>query len=117
MHMQTPIDGPLSGIRVLDMTSLGMGPLAGQILGDYGADVIKVEPLTGDIFRHMSPQSSPGMSHVFVQLNRNKRSIVLDLKQPAAREVLLTLTAQADVLGRKGEVDIDHRQLDIQDAT
>ena len=97
MHMQTPIDGPLSGIRVLDMTSLGMGPLAGQILGDYGADVIKVEPLTGDTFRHMSPQSSPGMSHVFVQLNRNKRSIALDLKSDDGKQALLKLLRNCDI--------------------
>ena len=97
MHRQTPVEGPLSGIRVLDMTSLGMGPLAGQILGDHGADVIKVEPLTGDSFRHMSPQSSPGMSHVFLQFNRNKRSIALDLKSDDGKRALLSLLKSCDI--------------------
>ena len=97
MQMKTSVDGPLSGIRVLDMTSLGMGPLAGQLLGDHGADVVKVEPLTGDTFRHMFPQSSSGMSHVFLQFNRNKRSIALDLKSNDGKEALLALLKNCDI--------------------
>lgn len=88
----------LSGIRVLDMTSLGMGPLAAQILGDHGADVIKVEAPVGDIFRHVLPQRSSGMSHAFIQFNRNKRSIALDLKKPEGLAAMTRLVAGADVL-------------------
>jgi crotonobetainyl-CoA:carnitine CoA-transferase CaiB-like acyl-CoA transferase len=94
----TAPDAPLSGLRVVDMTSLGMGPLAGQILGDYGADVIKLEPPTGDVFRHVLPQSSPGMSHAFIQFNRNKRSLAIDLKAEAGRAAILRLLGTTDVL-------------------
>lgn len=97
MQTQPLKDGPLGGIRVLDMTSLGMGPLAGQILGDHGADVVKVEPLTGDTFRHMFPQSSPGMGHVFLQFNRNKRSIALDLKSGDGKKALIALLKNCDI--------------------
>ncbi|MEM5277558.1 CoA transferase [Cupriavidus taiwanensis] len=90
--------GPLHGLRVVDMTSLGMGPLAAQILGDYGADVIKLEPITGDVFRHVLPQRSPGMSHAFIQFNRNKRSVALDLKTPDGMAVMRRLLAGTDVL-------------------
>jgi crotonobetainyl-CoA:carnitine CoA-transferase CaiB-like acyl-CoA transferase len=90
--------GPLAGIRLIDMTSLGMGPLAAQILGDYGADVIKVEPPTGDVFRHVVPQRSPGMSHAFIQFNRNKRSISLDLKSRDGIEAMHRLLKTADVV-------------------
>ena len=79
------------------MTTLAMGPLAAQTLGDYGADVIKVEPPSGDPFRHTLPTRSPGMGHVFLQFNRNKRSLCMDLKAPAARDALLRLIARADV--------------------
>ena len=90
--------GALDGVRVIDMTSLGMGPLAGQILGDYGADVIKLEPPSGDVFRHVLPQSSVGMSHAFIQFNRNKRSVALDLKKPEGMEAMKRLLATADVV-------------------
>jgi crotonobetainyl-CoA:carnitine CoA-transferase CaiB-like acyl-CoA transferase len=90
--------GPLAGIRLIDMTSLGMGPLAAQILGDYGADVIKVEPPTGDVFRHVVPQRSPGMSHAFIQFNRNKRSVSLDLKSMDGIEAMHRLLKTADVV-------------------
>ncbi len=89
---------PLEGVRVVDMTSLGMGPLAAQILGDYGADVIKLEPPTGDAFRHVLPQGSPGMSHAFIQFNRNKRSVALDLKAPRGLEAARKLLRTTDVL-------------------
>ncbi|HET9904565.1 MAG TPA: CoA transferase [Xanthobacteraceae bacterium] len=89
--------GPLAGIRVIDMTTVIMGPYATAILADYGADVIKVEPPSGDIMRYGGFMKNPGMGAVFLQLNRNKRSIVLDVKQEAGRAALLRLCARADV--------------------
>jgi len=91
--------GPLEGVRVIDMTSVVVGPLATQIMADYGADVIKVEAPGGDIIRRLAGRSvTPAMSGKFLHLNRNKRSIALDLKQPEAHAALLKLVAGADVL-------------------
>jgi crotonobetainyl-CoA:carnitine CoA-transferase CaiB-like acyl-CoA transferase len=89
---------PLRGLRVIDATAMIAGPLAAQVLADYGADVIKVEPVGGDLMRRAGAAArSPDMGALYLQLNRNKRSLVLDLKQPAARKVLLRLCASADV--------------------
>jgi crotonobetainyl-CoA:carnitine CoA-transferase CaiB-like acyl-CoA transferase len=89
--------GPLAGVRVIDLTSVVLGSYATQMLGDLGADVIKVEAPGGDTTRFTGPRVSADMASLFLGLNRNKRSIVLDLKQPAARDVVLRLTDTADV--------------------
>ena len=91
--------GPLAGIRVIDLTQFVLGPLATQTLGDLGADVIKIEEPSGDRQRRDMGKVAPaaGMSAPFVGFNRNKRSVVLDLKTPGGKESLLALVATADV--------------------
>lgn len=89
--------GPLDGVRVLDLTSVVLGPLATQIMGDLGADVIKIEAPAGDATRYTGPARSDGMAALYMGLNRNKRSIVLDLKNDAARDALWRLIDGADV--------------------
>lgn len=88
---------PLHGYRIIDLTTVVLGPYATQILGDLGAEIIKVEAPGGDIIRQSGLAPSPEFGSVFMNLNRNKRSIALDLKKPEAAAVLQTLLTQADV--------------------
>jgi len=91
-------DGLLAGVRVIDMTSVVFGPLATQMLGDLGADVIKVESPEGDMLRQVQPARTPGTGAAFPVTNRNKRSIALDLQTETDRADLLDLLDDADVL-------------------
>lgn len=90
--------GALSGLRVIDLSRVLGGPFAGQILGDHGAEVIKVEPPAGDETRHWGPPFLDGTASYFLGLNRNKRAIALDLRQDEGRAVLMRLLEDADVL-------------------
>ncbi len=91
-------NGPLTGIRILDLTSVVLGPLATQILGDYGAEVIKVESLEGDLMRSNGVNLSPSMSSIFLSINRNKQSIALDLKTEAGKKILRQLIPRVDAV-------------------
>jgi CoA:oxalate CoA-transferase len=90
--------GPLEGVRVVDLSQMMAGPLCSMILGDLGADVVKVEPPEGDAIRRTGETRVAGESEYFLSLNRNKRSIVVDLKQRAGQELVRALAAGADVL-------------------
>jgi crotonobetainyl-CoA:carnitine CoA-transferase CaiB-like acyl-CoA transferase len=92
-----PATGPLSGVRVLDLTSVVLGPLATQILGDFGADIIKIENPNGDMMRTNGVSLHPGMSSIFLALNRNKRSLCLNLANEDGKAVLRRLVADVDV--------------------
>ncbi len=89
---------PLDGIRIIDLSNMLMAPYASQILGDMGADVIKVEAPGGDPVRGIGPMRNPGMGTIFLHVNRSKRSIVLDMKQTAGHGAMLDLLRTADVL-------------------
>ncbi|MBB5686705.1 CaiB/BaiF CoA transferase family protein [Sphingobium boeckii] len=89
--------GPLSGVRVVDLTSMVFGPYATQIMADMGADVIKIEPPAGDNTRFINAGPAPDLGGVFMNVNRGKRSVVLDLRQEADKESLRALIATADV--------------------
>jgi crotonobetainyl-CoA:carnitine CoA-transferase CaiB-like acyl-CoA transferase len=93
----TPPTGPLAGIRVIDITTVVLGPFCSQTLGDMGADVIKVETTQGDSTRFIGPSRTPGMGSYFANLNRNKRSLAIDLKKPEARDAILRLAETADI--------------------
>lgn len=90
--------GPLAGIRIVDLTTVVMGPFATQILGDMGAEVVKVEAPAGDNMRWVGPMRNPGMGHIHMHLNRNKRSLVLDLKSPQGLEAVKKLIEKADAV-------------------
>lgn len=91
------MSGPLAGVRVVDLTTIVMGPYASQMLADLGAEVTKVEAPGGDAMRHVGPKRNPGMGPNFLQLNRGKRSEQLDLKTPEGLARMLELLARADV--------------------
>lgn len=92
------MSGPLEGVRVIDLTSVLMGPFATQLLGDLGADVIKVESRSGDVVRGIGPMRHEQMGGGFLHVNRNKRSIALDLKNPEAVSILFRLASGCDVI-------------------
>ena len=92
------VSRPLEGVRILEIASIIVGPLAGQYLGDMGADVVKLEPPEGDRTRVMGPRRSPKMGSFFLTSNRSKRSIVADLKTVEGRQILQSLIASSDVL-------------------
>ncbi len=96
--LSTENKGPLAGIKILDLTTVVMGPFATQILGDMGAGIIKVEAPGGDNMRWVGPMKNPGMGHIHMHLNRNKRSIVLDLKKPEGLDAIKRLIVQSDAL-------------------
>ena len=91
------MSGPLSGLKVLELTSVVLGPWAAQIIADMGADVIKIEAPFGDSNRQLGASKNPGMAALYLSNNRNKRSLVLDLKQESARDALLAIVKDCDV--------------------
>ena len=88
--------GPLTGLKVLDLTGMVSGPVAAMMLADQGAEVIKVEPISGELVRHMAAPHN-GINPVFFSCNRGKKSIALDLKTKEGKDILFKLAAEADV--------------------
>ena len=109
--------GPLAGVRVVEAAIAVLGPLATQVLGDMGAEIIKIETPDGDPMRQIGPARNPGMGAYFLTVNRNKKSLVLDLKRPAARAAMLRLAATADVFvhnmrtGAAARLGIDYKTI------
>lgn len=94
---ETRKNGPLAGVRIVDMSTVVLGPFATMILGDLGAEIIKVEAGSGDIMRHAGPTPVPGMGPIFTTLNRNKQSVVIDAKSDEGKAALTELLKTADV--------------------
>src|SRR5438270_4997497 len=94
---QSALRGPLDGLRVVDLGHAGVGPYAGSIMGQLGAEVIKVEPPWGDIIQQSGSSGKKGMTTFYIALNVNKRGIVLDLKQAADREIFYKIVERSDV--------------------
>jgi len=92
------MSGPLEGVRILELTAVVLGPFAAQMLADMGAEVIKVEPPRGDSNRSLGASHTPGMAALYLTCNRNKRSLVLDLKQESGRKAVLEIAKNVDVL-------------------
>src|SRR5262249_20613547 len=115
--------GPLSGIRVIDITTVVLGPYCSQTLGDMGADVIKIETIHGDSTRLIGPSRTTGMGSYFANLNRNKRSLAIDLKKPEAREAVLRLVETADIfvhnmrIGAANRLGLDYATLSARNPT
>lgn len=101
--------GALQGVRIIDVTSTVVGPAATQILGALGADVVRIEPPEGDQLRNLGPARHEGMAAMFLGINRNKRSMVLDLKTPEGSAVLRRLVSSADVFVHNMRPDAAHR--------
>src|SRR5210317_1623728 len=97
IRLEQQPQGPLKGIRIIDITTMITGPLCSQQLGDLGADVIKVEPLHGEVSRWLAPPHKAGLSGFYSQLNRNKRSLAVDLKNPEGVAVIRKLAETADI--------------------
>ena len=91
------LNGPLDGVRVLDLSAVVSGPLTARLLGDFGADVIKVERLEGDIQRNVGSKRQ-GFSGSFHMLNRGKRSLAIDLSKPESKQVVRRIAADVDVV-------------------
>ena len=98
INLDKPSEGPLKGIRVLDVTSMITGPLCSQFLGDLGAEVIKIEPTHGEVSRWMMPPEKGGLTGFYCQMNRNKRSLALNLQSEDGVGILKRLAAEADIL-------------------
>ena len=88
----------LKGLKIIDLTTIVLGPYATQLLADLGAEVIKIESLEGDVFRAVRPGRRDDLGVAFMNFNRNKRSLTLDLKQPRGQEILHGLVKGSDVL-------------------